>query len=384
MNPARLISPFFHACLAMALFATCALAQSPGPSSQVANASSESSRARTAPLDRVRGPVTDERTALKGQTRPMARGAVDLGEAPASTPTGRMVLWLRRSAEQQAQLSQFLSHAQNPGSTSYRHWLTPASFGASYGISVHDLAAVQEWLEANGLKVEQVSAARNAILFSGTSGSVASAFHTSIHRYTVGQQTHFANVSDPEVPTALAPVISGMSPMNNFRAKPMHVLGRPARYDAASGHLRPAITGDNPDGSFDLFVTPADASIIYDTPNQTFNPAATQTIDGTGVTIGILGYSALTMADVQNYRTAFLPASAAGNLPQQILDGGVDPGVLNGGDAVEALLDVEVAGGLAPGAGINYYYAALDGSILTDSSWPVFERSRTTRSTSSV
>ena len=367
MNPARLITLFSRTCLAAALFATCALAQSSG-SSRIDNASDETFRAKVTPLDRVRGPVTDERTPLKGQTRPMVRGAVDLGEVPASMSTGRMVLWLRRSAEQQDKLSQFLSHAQNPGSASYRHWMTPATYGAAYGISDHDLAAVQQWLEANGLKMEQVSAARNAILFSGTAGSLASAFHTSIHSYIVGQQKHFANAADPEIPTALAPVISGVSPMNDFHAKPMHVISTPARYDAASGRLRPSITVTNSNGGYDLFVTPADASIIYDTPNQSFNPAATQTLDGTGVTIGILGYSALAMADVQNFRTAFLPASAASNLPQQILDGGVNPGVLDGDDAIESLLDVEIAGGLAPGAGINYYYAASsdlsDGLIL--------------------
>jgi trimeric autotransporter adhesin len=278
-----------------------------------------------------------------------------------------MVLWLRRSAEQQAQLSQFLSHAQNPGSAGYRQWMTPESYGAAYGISDHDLAAVQQWLQSNGLTVEKVSAARNALLFSGTAGDLANAFHTSIHSYAVGQQKHFSNATDPEVPTALAPVIAGISPMNDFRAKPLHVLGKEARYDAASQHLQPAITGGDSNG-YALYVTPADASVIYDTPNQNFNPAAKQTLDGTGVTIGVIGYSALAMADVENYRRAFLPAGAAGNLPKQILDGGIDPGVLNGNVATEGLLDVEIAGGLAPGAAIDYYYAAStdlsDGLIL--------------------
>ena len=347
--------------LGMAFFAASVLAQTNAPASQIVHVSS-------APVDRVRGPVTSEVTSLKGQTRPMERGAVDLGEASASMSTGRMVLWLRRSAEQQAQLSQFLSQAQKPGSASYRHWMTPETYGAAYGISDHDLAAVEQWLQTNGLTVERVSAARNAIQFSGTAGSLASAFHTSIHSYSVGQQKHFANTTDPQIPTALAPVIAGVSPMNDFHAKPLHVSGKAAHYDAASRRLQPNITSGNSTNGYSLYVTPADASIIYDTPNQNFNSAATQTLDGTGVTIGVLGYSALLMADVQNYRTAFLPASAAGNLPKQILDGGVDPGVIDGDEAVESLLDVEVAGGLAPGAGINYYYAAStdlsDGLIL--------------------
>jgi hypothetical protein len=351
---------FLYFCLAMAFCAVSALAQS--------NNSSQVVRVPAAPSDRVRGPVTDALTTLKGQTRRLNRAAVDLGEAPASLPTGRMILWLRRSAEQQAQLGQFLSQVQNPSSASYRHWMTPASYGAAFGISDHDMAAVTEWLQSNGLKVEKVSAARNAIIFSGTAGNLGSAFHTSIHSYSVGQQQHFANATDPQIPTALAPVIAGISPMNDFHARPLHVRGGATHYDAASHHMQPTMTGGDSGAGYSLYVTPADASIIYDTPNKTFNPAATQTLDGTGVTIGILGYSALAMSDVQNYRTAFLPAGAASNLPKPILDGNTDPGILGGSYAGESLLDVEIAGGLAPGAQINYYYAAStdlsDGLVL--------------------
>ncbi len=318
--------------------------------------------------NRVRGRVTGEVTTLKGQTRRLGPSAVDLGQAPATLATGRMVLWLRRSADQQARVGQYLSQAQNPASPVYRHWMNPAAYGAAYGISDHDLAAVVQWLQSSGLKVEGVSAARNAVIFSGTTGSVGAAFHTSIHRYTVGGRQHLANVGDPQVPAALAPVIAGVSPMNDFRAHPLHVLGKTAHYDSASHHLQPSMNGGDAANGYDLFVTPADASILYDTPNRDFNPSAKQTLDGTGVTIGILGYSALAMADVQNYRTAFLPAAAAANLPTPILDGATDPGVLNGGDAEEALLDVEMAGGLAPSAAIDYYYAAStelsDGLVL--------------------
>lgn len=352
--------------MGMALVATSALAQSNASDAQTARAA--------APQDRVRSLVTDEqRTALKGQTRRMDVAAVDLGEVSSSLATGRMVLWLKRSAEQQAHLGQFLSQVQDPKSASFRHWMSPASYGAAYGISDHDLAAVEQWLQASGLKVEKVSAGRNAILFSGTAGDVANAFHTSIHSYVVGQARHTANASDPEIPTALAPVIAGLSPMNDFRAKPLHVRGANAQYDAGSHQVRPTqtqsnLTGGNSSTGYSLYVTPADASIIYDTPNKDFNPAATQTLDGTGVTIGILGYSALAMADVQNYRKAFLPANAASNLPTQILDGGTDPGVMDGDVAEEGLLDAEVSGGLAPGAAIDYYYAAStdlsDGLIL--------------------
>ena len=85
---------FFRLCLGLALVATSAMAQS---------STSDSPAARVAaPQDRVRGLVTDEqRTVLKGQSRRMEPAAVDQGELPPSLATGRMVLWLRRSAEQQ-------------------------------------------------------------------------------------------------------------------------------------------------------------------------------------------------------------------------------------------------------------------------------------------
>lgn len=360
VKPTPFTARFLRFCIGMAVIATSALAQSNAPDSQSANA--------VTPQDRVRGPViVEQRTALKGQTRRIAPGAVDLGEVSSSLSTGRMMLLLRRSDEQQAHLGQFLSQVQDPKSANYRHWLTPAQYGSAYGVSDHDLATVQQWLQGSGLKVEKIAAARNAILFSGTAGALANAFHTSIHSYRVGQELHFGNATDPEVPTALAAVIAGVSPMNDFRPKPLHVLRNSVQFNAASHRLQPALTGGS-DGDYSLYVTPADASVIYDTPNQNFNAAAKQTLDGTGVTIGIIGYSALAMADVQNYRTAFLPAGAASNLPTQILDGANDPGIIDGGVASEGLLDVEIAGGLAPGAAINYYYAAStdlsDGLIL--------------------
>ena len=272
-----------------------------------------------------------------------------------------MVLWLRRSVEQQARLSQFLSQAQNAGSADYRHWLTPDSFGTAYGISDHDLAAVQEWLQSNGLKVEGVTAARNAVLFSGTVGSIGSAFHTSIHRYTVGQQTHFANAADPEVPTALAPVIGGLSPMNDFRARPpprpwqvralrcslLHrlksaITRRQSRWQLRSvrhsgrrfDHLRHSQSRlqsrRNPDARWKW--------------NHNWNS-------------GLFGAGYGRCAELPD-RHFYRPA-AASNMPTAILDGAIDPGRhsrrrCRGGSSGRR----NCREGLLPGAAIKYYYAA--------------------------
>jgi len=111
-------------------------------------------------------------------------------------------------------------------------------------------------------------------------------------------------------------------------------------------------------------VDPADAATIYDTPNTNLNanfPSGT-TYDGTGVSIGVVGVSDLTIADVQNYRLAFLgESSSTVNLPTVVVDGD-DPG-LNGA-GVEALLDNEVSGGLAPKAKV-YFYTSADTDLTS-------------------
>ena len=56
--------------------------------------------------------------------------------------------------------------------------------------------------------------------FSGTAGQIREAFHTEIHYLDVSGVQHFANMSDPQIPKALAPAVVGVVSMNNFRPHP--------------------------------------------------------------------------------------------------------------------------------------------------------------------
>ncbi len=304
--------------------------------------------------NRVIGPIDDaERVTLKGNIHPLAQKQFDQGTAPGSTPTGRMMLVLERSAAQQRALTQYLGDLQNPVSPAYHRWLTPAEYGAAFAVSGSDMLRVQSWLQAHGFKIEKVPAAHNVIEFSGNFDQLQTAFHTAIDKFSVNGETHFANVSDPQIPAALAPVIAGIGPLNDFHPKSTLVRGPKGRYDPATGRIIPELTLTGTNTSY-LFVDPADAAIIYDTPNSVLNPAYSgTTYDGTGVSIGIAGVSDLTLADVANYRMAFLgEASGSVNLPTVVVDGS-DPGLNAKGG--EALLDTEVSGGIAPKARIYFY-----------------------------
>ena len=261
-----------------------------------------------APINRIMSPVDESnRVPLQGNVHPMAQARFDRGAAPSTMATGRMMLMLQRSAVQQQALTQYLTDVQNPGSPSFHKWLTPAQYGALYGISDSDLQTVESWLQAQGFKIEKVPQARNAIQFSGTAGQLESAFQTSIHTFVIGDETHFSNVSDPQIPAALAPVVAGVTPLNDFHPKPHIVRGTGGHYDAASKTIQPDLTlfsGSTPI----LFVDPADAATIYDTPNVSLNlNGGGATYDGTGVNLGIVGVS-----DLDGPRCRELPAGVSG------------------------------------------------------------------------
>lgn len=312
-----------------------------------------------APTPQITQPVnSQQRIALKGDVRPLPRQAQDLGEAAAATPASRLLLLLKRSPAQQADLEQFLADVHTPGTPSYRQWLTPAHFGARFGPADSDLQAVVAWLQSQGLAVDHINQAKTAIEFSGTAAQIESAFATRLHSFEVNGEQHIANITDPQIPVALSPVIAGISPLNDFRLNPLHTAPRgrtavpasvgtnahaitSAPSNSASPTPAPAL--DTGSGHFDL--SPADVATVYDLPNSALNTSYTgSNLIGTGVTIGIAGASNVDLTNVAHYRQLFgLPALT----PKIVIDGS-DPGV-QGENAVEALLDLEVASAVAPG-----------------------------------
>src|SRR5712672_396254 len=69
------------------------------------------------------------RVVLHGNRHPLARPEFDRGMVPDAQPLNRMLLLLRRSADQEAALQQFLDDQQNKSSPNYHHWVTPQQFG---------------------------------------------------------------------------------------------------------------------------------------------------------------------------------------------------------------------------------------------------------------
>jgi hypothetical protein len=294
-----------------------------------------------------------EVVALQNNVHPLAKAIYDQGAVPDSTPTGRLILTLKRPDAQESALHQFLADVQTKGSPNYHKWLTPAQFGQKYGPADSDLAQVESWLQSHGFSIDKVGAGRTAIEFSGTTGQVANAFHTSLHTYSVNGEVHHANATNPQIPSALAPVIAGVGSLNDFHAKSQaQTLGR-AKYDATSHKVIPQWT--TPDGAGGVYyaVGPKDFATQYNV-----TPLYSAGTNGAGQTIGIINESNIDLGIVQAYRKLFAldTNSAAPNLPHIIIDGN-DPGLYTPA-LTEAYLDVEMAGAVAPQATVNLYIAA--------------------------
>ncbi|HVW83078.1 MAG TPA: protease pro-enzyme activation domain-containing protein [Bryobacteraceae bacterium] len=272
-----------------------------------------------------------ERVQLTGHLHPAVSEANDLGPVDPARTLDRVTLVLKPSVAQQSDLEQFLARQQDPTSADYHHWLTPEQYAERFGLSGADIAKIGSWLRSQNLTVVSVARGRNAIAFSGTAEQVQNAFSTRLDRYNVNGETHFANATEPSVPSAFAGVIAAIHGLNDFRFRPIPKK----RYTSG-------ITGNH-------YIAPGDIATIYD-----LAPLYNAGITGAGQKIAIVGQTQINLSDIQQYRAFFnLPAAD----PQiTLVPNTKDPGIQND-DLGEADLDIEISGAVAPNATILYVYS---------------------------
>jgi hypothetical protein len=353
------------------ILAACSMAMffaAAGPQKTSAQSSTEGQLAAQqsgAALSRIPARVTqkvdDQNVSpLHGGVHRMARTEFDRGAVPDSQPVNHLILTLKRSKDQDAALRQLLVEQQDKTSKNYHAWLSPDRFGKQFGPADSDVQAVTDWLTSRGFSDIKVSPGRTRVEFSGNIGQVRNAFHTEVHHFMVRGKMHMAAVSDVQVPTALAPVVAGVVSLHDFRPKAhTHKLGT-FRRNKETGEVKPlfTFTGCGSSGAQPCYaVGPGDFAKIYNVPVTVTGPAPLNVVapSGTGATIGIVQDSNLNVADVKAYRAIFgLPDNFSAS---NIVLNGPDPGIQGPDsftdDEIEADLDVQVAGGVAPAANIQ-------------------------------
>jgi hypothetical protein len=141
----------------------------------------------------------------------------DRGRVDDALTLDHMLLLLKRTPENEALLESLIDAMHDTDSPEYHHWLTAQQLGARFGVAPHDTGILREWLESHGFTVNLVHQNGLMIDFSGTAGQVRETFHTEIHNLILANgDKHIANVSDPQIPAALAPAVDGIASLHDF------------------------------------------------------------------------------------------------------------------------------------------------------------------------
>ena len=310
-------------------------------------------------------------TTLKGNTHPYANAKNDRGRVNPDLPMTDLILVLSRSPQQQAAFEQFVASQYDSSSPNFHQWLTPQQVGENFGPSEADIATITNWLTVHGFTVDELPSDHMSIRFSGKASQVENAFHTEMHNLEVKSVAHIGNMSDPQIPAALAPAVTGVKALHNFFPRPLHHMGSAVSRDAATGKWKrnASTSGARPlfginvpaSNGYQAYqvedVGPYDFATIYNVL-----PLWSAGTDGTGQKIAIAGTSSINLADVSNFRNEFgLPTTNSYNTPL-LQSGNSQPLTMclstsataycTIDDLIENSLDVEWSGAVAKNAQI--------------------------------
>jgi kumamolisin len=215
--------------------------------------------------------------------------------------------------------------------------LSRAEYARRHGASQADLDTVREFAEAHGLAVVQEHAARRTMVLAGTVAQFNDAFAVELQHCSHPGGTYRGRTGPVQIPAELVGIIEAVLGLDNRPQAEAHFRMKTA---AAGRRSRPARAGAT---SF----TSVQLAAIYDFPQG----------DGKGECIALIelggGYQP---QDLQTYFTGLgvpLPGVTAVSVDQATNQPTGDP---NGPDG-EVMLDIEVAGAIAPAASIAVYFA---------------------------
>jgi kumamolisin len=217
-----------------------------------------------------------------------------------------------------------------------RQHMSREAFAATHGADPADLEQVEEFAHEHGLDVVEASAAQRRVVLSGTVEACSTAFGVSLARYEHPGGSYRGRTGPVHVPDDLTPIIEGVFGLDDRpQARPHFRFA-----DETRGAVKPHANGSS--------YTPPQLAQLYDFPADS---------NGNGQCIGIIELGG-------GYRTADLRAYFARlgiskpRIKSLSVDGGHNhpTGDPQSADA-EVMLDIEVAGAVAPGATIVVYFA---------------------------
>ena len=304
---------------------------------------------------------------------PLARPELDVGRLDPERRIENLSLFFSLSPAQRKDRDALVEAQLDPKSPSYHAWLTPDSYRARFGARPEDIARATTWLASQGFLLHDTSPLGTRVSFGAKVKDLEKAFQTEMHTYRLGAETHYAMATAPALPNELLGVVLGVHNTHDFYAKPISRTTNAGAFARRSAPAPRYTVNDpmGPDGGFQV-LGPPDWATAYDVAKLYSPGIGGKTLDGTGVTIGIVGTAAIAQSDIDAFRTTFgLPARTV--TMTLVPNTGIAAGG-QGGGGVEAILDVEWSGGIAKGANVNYVFTGQDDGNVDDASIYLIEQ----------
>jgi kumamolisin len=224
-----------------------------------------------------------------------------------------------------------------------RRYMTHEEFTAAYGADAKDLATIEAFAKAHGLTVTEVSPAKRSVVLAGTVAAFSEAFKVSLATYEYWGGIYRGRVGAVHVPAELAEIVQGVFGLDDRpQAKPHFRLLK----EAATGR-----TSDSRHSSRQLnnhSFTPTQLAQLYNFPSG---------VNGHGQCIAIIELGG-------GYRPQDLTAYfaqlgvAIPRIKTVAVDGAHNHPTGNpSGPDGQVMLDIEIAGALAPAAQFVVYFA---------------------------
>src|SRR5271167_298387 len=266
---------------------------------------------------------------LPGSERQPMPGATQAGSLdPNQLMQVTVGLRSRAAGSKQTSLDKLVSRGER---------LSRDEYEARYGASPADVQQVEIFASAHGLAVAQVNPAARTVILTGRCEDFAKAFQVQLARYECEGSFYRGRTGYVSIPTELRGIITSVLGLDNRPQAQAHFRIAAAVNSASVGAL--AAT------SF----TALQIAKAYNFPTG---------LTGKGQTIGIIELGGgFTQSDLNTYFSG-LKISPVPTVVAVSVDGAQNQptGDTNGPDT-EVMLDIEVAGAVAPGAKIVVYFA---------------------------
>jgi subtilase family serine protease len=234
--------------------------------------------------------------------------------------------------QNRAELEKLEIAQHTPGNALYHKWLTPKEFNARFAPDQATIAAITQELHERGLEVTETHT--HSLRVSGTVSAIEHAFSTELSRARFASGREVMTAARPMSMTpklaavhAVVPDFAGIIHMRS-NARPNGKIYPQNRYSPYGGYW-------------------------FDDLKQAYSWPSYQVLTGQGVTIGILMAAGYSKADTAAY---FAHEKLAMPKITEININGARPYDPNNPfNSAETQLDVQQAGGMAPGAQIIHY-----------------------------